>query len=436
MATEPKVAVGICSSAELRFRFEGEYLCDGAGAAGEQVATIAPGGLGVEWRGKMYPSLVFTPTDPEGGCFELQDVTIGVDFHWQRRENQRFRGALKLVPDAGKVVAVNLVGVEQYLESVISSEMSCTSSMPLLMAHAVISRGWLLAQIEHRGKTVRPEMRQRPGETVRWWDREDHALFDVCADDHCQRYQGINRVVSPSAAKAVEATRGMVLTDGDGRLVDTRFSKCCGGVFERFENCWDDEPRPSLVEARDWTDNRFPDLTDERNAAEWIEGAPDAFCNTTDAGVLREVLNDYDRETADFYRWTEEISQERIQRLLRDRGGVDVGEVTSLRALQRGTSGRIVRLEIAGTQGRRVIGKELMIRRALSETHLRSSAFTVESIDLDSRGVPALFRLRGAGWGHGVGLCQIGAAVIGARGYGYDEILAHYYPDSELRKLY
>lgn len=436
MATEPKVAVGICSSAELRFRFEGDYLCEGAVVAGEQEATAAPGGLGIEWRGKVYPSLVFTPTASNEGCFELQDVTIGVDFHWQRRENQRFRGALKLIPEAGKVVAVNLVGVEQYLESVISSEMSCTSSMPLLMAHAVISRGWLLAQIEHRGKTARTEMRQRPGETVRWWDREDHALFDVCADDHCQRYQGINRVVSKAAAEAVEATRGMALTSGDGRLVDTRFSKCCGGAFERFENCWDDTPSPCLVEARDWTDDRFPDLTDERNAREWIEGRPEAFCNTREAAVLREVLNDYDLETADFYRWTEEISQERIQQLLRDRGGVDVGEVVSIRALQRGTSGRIVRLEIVGTQGRSVIGKELMIRRALSETHLRSSAFTVEAVGEDSRGVPEMFRLRGAGWGHGVGLCQIGAAVMGARGYDYDAILAHYYPGSELKKMY
>lgn len=437
MASAPQVAVGITSAPELRFTLGAGYTGpDGTPASGPQTARIAQSGIAVEWQGRLYPSLTFTPADAAAESFELEAVTIGVNFHWQRDENQRFRGSLRLIADAGRLTAVNLIDVESYLVSVISSEMSATSSLPLLRAHAVISRSWLLSQMKHHAKPRRSAPACAPDEIIRWWDHEDHTLFDVCADDHCQRYQGINRVTTPAAAEAVGSTRGQVLMHG-GELCDARFSKCCGGVFERFENCWEDTPLPYLVARRDSAAPMdFPDLTLETEAAEWIDGSPEAFCNTADRGILAEVLNGYDRENIDFYRWSEEITQSKLRSLIASRLDRDLGPILSLTAVERGTSGRIVRLRIDGTEGSVTIGKELMIRRTLSDTHLRSSAFTVEPLQPGPDGVPAAFRLRGAGWGHGAGLCQIGAAVMGARGYDYDQILSHYYPGSELTTLY
>lgn len=440
----PQVRVGILKAPKIEFTLTGLYTSpSGELTEGRKEARVSESGLAVEFGGKLYTSLDFIPTSSEGDTFELEGVTIGVDFHWQRAENQRFRGALRIIVEDGLLQAINIVDIEDYLVSVISSEMSSTSSLQLLRAHAVISRGWVLSMMERSAKTLPLNGAKaiskalNPGPSlISYRDREDHLNFDVCADDHCQRYQGVGRVSGYDAAGAVKDTRGEVLLY-DGELCDTRFSKCCGGVMEVFETCWDDNHRPYLEARRDAPDTTdFPDLSVEENAREWIESSPSAFCNTSDKRVLSQVLNGYDRETPDFYRWTEEIPQEKAARLIKERLGEDFGEIVDLLPLTRGTSGRIRELKIVGTKAEKTIGKELSIRRALSESHLYSSAFTVERIFGHDSEIPEKFVLRGAGWGHGVGLCQIGAAIMGERGYTYAEILSHYYPGTELRKLY
>lgn len=444
MNQQPQVKVGILSAPSIRFTLTGLYEgLERELMSGSFEARICDSGLSFNIGEKKYTSVEFHPTAYIGDTFELEGVTIGVDFHWQRKENQRFRGALRIVVADGKLTAINIVDVEDYLVSVISSEMSSTSSLALLRAHAVISRSWVLSMISRSDKplasaTSRPDVRAlNPGPSlISYRDREDHLNFDVCADDHCQRYQGVSRVSTPVAAGAVADTHGEVLTYR-GELCDTRFSKCCGGVFERFETCWDDEPRPYLQARRDGVNPLdYPDLTREEDARQWILGNPEAFCNTADKRILSQVLNGYDRETPDFYRWTERLSREKIAGLLRDRLDRDLGDIIDLVPLTRGTSGRIRELKIIGTNGELTIGKELTIRRALSESHLYSSAFVVEAGKRDSDGIPEVFTLYGAGWGHGVGLCQIGAAIMGERGYTYDEILRHYYIDADLTRLY
>ena len=437
---EPYVSVGILSGSSITFELTGIFSTQtDKVVTGRHTVNVSDSGIFFEWNGNKYTTLLFEPTSYDGDSFELEGVTIGVDFHWERKENQRFRGSLRLIINGDKITAINDIKVEDYLVSVISSEMSATSSLQLLRAHSVISRSWLLKQIQSRrklAKNISSTPIKYPDEIIKWWDREDHYLFDVCADDHCQRYQGLTRVLSPVAAGAVADTHGQVLMY-DGDLCDTRFSKCCGGVFERFESCWGDTPHPYLSPRRDDVESgKYPDLSTEPEAVKWIEGNPSAFCNTDDDRILSQVLNRYDLERRDFYRWTEHYTQERLSSLVRERGGFDLGEILSLEPLERGSSGRIIRLRITGTAGEVIIGKELMIRRSLSESHLLSSAFTVERHIAPDETVPHAFTLHGAGWGHGVGLCQIGAAVMGERGYSYDEILHHYYPGASIDKLY
>ncbi len=438
--TEPCVRVGILAAPQITVRFTGNFATeDGIPVRGEHTFSLKDGK--VLWDNREYTDLLFRAATPE--CrFEILDVIIGVNFHWERRENQTFAGDCGFVVERGMLEAVNWVKVEEYLKSVISSEMSATASPDLLRAHAVISRSWLLAQIEkHRGigageVTAHP-MTVNDTEICRWMDREDHELFDVCADDHCQRYQGTTRQTTPAVAEAVDATRGTVLVDREGKLCDARFSKCCGGVFEEFENCWEPEHKHYLEAARDSDDPAaFPDLTIEENASAWILGSPEAYCNTKDAVILSQVLNNYDQETQDFYRWSVEYTQQELADLIRERSGIDYGGIRALEPVVRGTSGRIYRLRIVGTKRTMLIGKELEIRRTLSTSHLYSSAFVVEAGEADADGLPSTFRLRGAGWGHGVGLCQIGAAVMGARGIDYRKILAHYFNGATLAKMY
>jgi len=438
---EPQVAVGIVSARKIGFVLNSLYTAKGATITGEQTVEFSEGGI--LWRGNQYSSLTFRP---QGGdaSFCLHDVTIGVNFHWERKETQTFRGTLRLVVEAGKIVAVNELPVEQYLESVISSEMAATSSMEFLKAHAVISRSWLLAQMEKRrllqdgGTNNFFSFIKKDDEIIRWYDREDHTIFDVCADDHCQRYQGITRACSPDVSEAVRATRGEILMSGT-EICDARFSKCCGGVSEEFQYCWENTPKSYLAAVRDTEHGAgaaSPDLTTEEEACRWIMSQPESFCNTQDKQILRQVLNDYDQETADFYRWRVDYTQEEIARLIAGNTGMDFGAITDLVPLERGRSGRICRLYIKGTRKSFVIGKELEIRRVLSGTHLYSSAFVVKAGAADGSGIPQSFTLYGAGWGHGVGLCQIGAAVMGAQGRRYDEILLHYYRGAEIRKRY
>ena len=439
MSGVPRVKVGIMNEPEVDFVLFGEYrLADGTIVTGEQHAEVTTEGQ-VAWNGTVADVVTFEPS--ENGYFELKGVTIGVNFHWERKEDQRFSGALHLIVENGKLTAVNVLPVEDYLLSVISSEMSATASLELLKAHAVISRSWLLAQID-KNKRITEEHEDYKAceeggedEMIKWYDREDHVNFDVCADDHCQRYQGITRQSTERVRDAIKATWGEVLTYG-GELCDARFSKCCGGVYEEFENCWEPKHYDYLEARRDGEDEmNFPDLTKEAAAEEWILTSPKAFCNTTDKQILSQVLNNYDQETTDFYRWTVEYTQEELAALILKRSGVDYGQILDLQPVARGTSGRLYKLKIVGTKKTLTIGKELEIRRTLSPSHLYSSAFIVERHDVTD-GVPGKLVLRGAGWGHGVGLCQIGAAVMGEKGHNYKEILLHYFINANITTLY
>lgn len=441
MTEVPRVKVGIMSEPTVEFVLYGEYIVDGGEkVTGKQVAEVSTDGK-VLWNGKKADIIKFEPTNAEKNSVELIGVTIGVNFHWERKENQRFRGALHLIVEKGKLTAINVLSVEEYLLSVISSEMSATASLELLKAHAVISRSWLLAQMEKNKRIVAEKEEYKAveetgdDEMIKWYDREDHVNFDVCADDHCQRYQGITRESTEKVRDAIKATWGQVLTYG-GELCDARFSKSCGGVYEEFENCWEPKHFDYLVARRDGEDEmNFPDLTKEANAEEWILSSPKAYCNTTDKKILSQVLNNYDQETTDFYRWTVEYSQKELSELILKRSGIDYGTILDLQPVARGTSGRLYKLKIVGTKKTLTIGKELEIRRTLSPSHLYSSAFIVEKHDVVD-GVPQKFVLRGAGWGHGVGLCQIGAAVMGEKGFNYKDILLHYFINANINKQY
>lgn len=426
------VRVGILSAEKIVIDLGTGYT----GARGLQQFTATAGGR-LLWHGREYDSIQFDPLDRQSR-FMVKDVVIGVNFHWERREDQVFAGSCRLIIDEhGQPTLVNIIDIEDYLLSVISSEMSATASLNLLKAHAVISRSWLLAQIHNHGggDSGNPVECDTPGRLVRWYDHKAHTLFDVCADDHCQRYQGVARQTTETVVRAIAETTGEVLTY-NGQLCDARFSKCCGGVFEEFENCWEPVHHPYLTARRD-SDHPldFSDLRLEANARQWIESQPDAYCNTHDPEILGQVLNGYDQETPDFYRWRVDYTQAELSDLIRRRSGIDFGDILDLQPLERGTSGRLISLRIVGSKHTREIGKELEIRRTLSESHLYSSAFTVERHNPGSNGVPTGFTLRGAGWGHGVGLCQIGAAVMGARGIDYRHILAHYFPGSEITHL-
>ena len=404
-----KVEVGIMSAEEIRF----EIISDGAGP---QTVRYKDGKI--DYGGVLYDELVFDAvtrstlfSEPS---FILYGVTIGVDFHWERKQDQTFAGSLKFIVEDGKVTAVNRVGIEDYLVSVISSEMKASASLEFLKAHAVISRSWVLSQMENRrcGKDAPKQLSQAPGELIRWWDHDDHKLFDVCADDHCQRYQGLTNAVGETVRRAVDETWGQVLTY-DGKICDARFSKCCGGMMERFSTCWEDRDYPYL--------QALPDTPGETPGGQ-------CFCDTADEAVLGQVLNDYDLETKDFYRWEVRYTRAQLSELVSRRTGIVFGEIRDLVPVERGPSGRISRLKVLGSARTMVIGKELMIRRMLSESHLKSSAFDVEWQGDD-------VVLRGRGWGHGVGLCQIGAAVMSFKGYGYNEILGHYYPGANVERI-
>ena len=438
---QPNVTVGIVSGQKIHFSLNKPYLAKGETVMGEQVVEFSEGG--VLWNGNQYSKLTFHPQSADAS-FSLSDVTIGVNFHWERKETQTFLGTLRFVVEADKICAINELPVEKYLESVISSEMSATSSLELLKAHAVISRSWLLAQMKKRREVAANgnnffSFVKKDDMLIRWYDREDHTIFDVCADDHCQRYQGITKETSPHVAEAIRQTLGQVLLDGED-ICDARFSKCCGGETEEFQYCWEDTPKSYLTAVRDLVlgvkNEEYSSLQDEATAERWIRSNPPAFCNTTDKKILSQVLNDYDQETADFYRWKVTYSQEKLQQLFEEKLKMNFGAILDMKAVERGKSGRISKLQIIGTEKTFTIGKELEIRRALSDTHLYSSAFVVDKYDKDEQGVPQRFEIIGAGWGHGVGLCQIGAAVMGEQGYAYNDILLHYYQGAEIKQLY
>ena len=422
------VDVGILRAPSINFVLTGDFFLEGDVVSGENSVIFEDGRLC--FNGRMYDALRFKAS-AQDSSFTLRDVVIGVGFHWQRLEDQTFKGDLHFIVEDGQVRAINHLLIEEYLVSVISSEMSATSSLEFLKAHTIISRSWLYAQLyrkEHVGEGTLGY--ENEDETIRWYAREDHTLFDLCADDHCQRYQGITRALNPNVARAVKETEGVVLLY-DGEVCDARFSKSCGGVTEKFSACWEDVDYDYLTAFRDCADvTPLPDLTTEDGARAWIEDVPDSFCSTTDKAVLSQILNGYDQETNDFYRWRVEYSQKELSELVRKRSGIDFGDILDLQPVERGASGRLVKLRIVGNKATRVVGKELEIRRWLSETHLYSSAFVVDK-SVDADGLP-VFLLKGAGWGHGVGLCQIGAAMMGERGYDHEQILLFYYPSAIL----
>ena len=434
---EPEISVGIVNAQEIHFTLNARFLAKGETVSGNQQVSFEEGGI--LWNGNVYRELTFTPLD-EDSSFSLYDVTIGINFHWERQETQSFIGTLKLVVYEGKITAINILPAEDYLTSVISSEMNATSSLEFLKAHSVVSRSWLLAQIEKRKAMSKKQgdffsFVKTDTEYIRWYDREDHTIFDVCADDHCQRYQGITKATNQSVAEAVKATRGQVMMYKNS-ICDARFSKCCGGITEEFDTCWENKKYPYLTAVRDdKNDTAMPDLTIEEEADKWIRSTPDGFCNTHDKHILSQILNNYDQETTNFYRWKVRYTQEELAELIRTNTKCDYGQIIDLIPVERGKSGRISKLKIVGTLKTLIIGKELEIRRTLSDTHLFSSAFVVDK-GPQQDDVPAWFELTGAGWGHGVGLCQIGAAVMGEKGYNYNDILLHYYKDADIRKLY
>ena len=426
-----KVDIGILRAECIKFDFIGDFMLDGNVVSSKNHVSIGEGLL--SYNGRRYRALRFEPQSSDCS-FVLHDVVIGVGFHWQRKEKQIFKGELVLIIEDGEVRAINRLFVEDYLVSVISSEMSATSSLEFLKAHTIISRSWLYAQLDRSEKVVNQQLGyENGGEVVRWYAREDHKNFDFCADDHCQRYQGITRALNPNVSRAVEATRDVVLKY-DGKVCDARFSKCCGGVTERFSACWENVDYDYLQAFRDCdAAAELPLLTTEEGAREWIEATPNSYCSTNDKEVLSQILNGYDRETNDFYRWKVVYTQAELSSLVAERSGIDFGTIEELQPLERGASGRIVKLKIAGTKTTRVVGKELEIRRWLSTSHLYSSAFVVDKV-VDSSG-EGQFVLKGAGWGHGVGLCQIGAAMMGERGCSCGQILSFYYPGAILEAV-
>lgn len=435
--TEPEVSVGIMRTDVLSFHLNGEFRAKGAVVTGEQTVSIEDGAL--KWNDNIYHELNFRPRSDEAS-FSLHGVTIGHQFHWERQETQTFRGRLQLVVDDSKIVAINVLPAEQYLTSVIGSEMKATSPLEFLKASAVISRSWLLAQMERRRQGQSHtffQFKKTDTEHIRWYDQEEHTIFDVCADDHCQRYQGITRETDTRLAEAVRLTRGETLTS-DGQVCDARFGKCCGGITNDFENCWEDKPHAYLHAVRDVVPASAEPFTIDSEAAarEWICSNPPSACNTRDRKILSTVLNDYDFETPDFYRWTVAYTQAELHAIVTDRLGRDLGPILRLEPVERGRSGHLVKLKIVGRDAAFTVGKELEIRRTLSRSHLFSSAFVVDHEGLDAQGIPQRFVIHGAGWGHGVGLCQIGAAVMATEGHAYDEILRHYYDGAEITKLY
>ncbi len=433
---EPRIHIGILSASSIQFIFNGDFFVEGKSYVGLQTAIFENGKI--RFDGELFDEIIFSPSNEDKASFDLLGVVIGIGFHWERKENQRFKGALKLIVENNGLTAINILPVEDYLLSVISSEMSATSSLELLKAHAVISRSWLLAQLEAKKKTKNQssEMVDTDTERIKWYDKDDHLNFDVCADDHCQRYQGITRATTDFVRQAIEATRGLVLTH-QGEICDARFSKCCGGISELFENCWQPDHHDYLLPVEDKPNGKIrrQEMTEEA-LVQFVKNPVEGdFCNTKDAETLSQVLNSYDQETPDFYRWRVDYSQSEISELLRKKLQIDFGEIIDLQPVERGISGRLIKLRIVGTKRTLILGKELEVRKALSNSHLYSSAFLVEKQNIQNN-VPQQFSLLGAGWGHGVGLCQIGAAVMAEKGYLYNEILFHYFKNAQLEQIY
>jgi len=438
---ELNLEVGVMLNSQISFVLDGEYFFEEKKYS--EVYDVCINDGKIEFEGLLYDRLVFEPISYNENYFSLKDVSIGIDFHWERTETQCFKGTLILYVENKKIRVVNKLSLEDYLLSVISSEMKATSSIDLLKAHAIISRSWLMAQIVKSDSIKKNNIDYNATicgekEISKWYDREDHIGFHVCADDHCQRYQGINRQSTQVVQQAINETKGVVLIS-EGEICDARFSKCCGGISETFNNVWENKNYTylqSTIDSDEILDSYNTNLKNNENADLWIRNHPNTFCATKDSKILSQILNDYDQETEDFYRWEKKYSQKELSLLLKNKTGFDFGCIIDLIPLERGFSGRITRLKIIGSKQEKIIGKELYIRRALSDSHLYSSCFVIDRGFEVASNIPVSFTLLGAGWGHGVGLCQIGAAVMAEKKYSYKEILNHYFVDSSLEKKY
>jgi stage II sporulation protein D len=475
MDREPTITVGILDRQhEVKGSFNGDFLVDGHGSVSGMFAARTASGmimLADEQNREITRSPTIRLTARNDSTFTLFSVIIGIGFHWERKEDQTFQGSLVLVcRDDGTITAINEISLEDYLQSVISSEMSADAPPEFLKTHAILSRSWLLKTLERKKQLAArgieshlfssPLRRQAHGERegeaprtlfvegatplrgqaqaplieiIRWYEQEDHDIFDVCADDHCQRYQGITKIISGKAGQAVLETHGQAVTYNN-EVCDARYSKACGGLTEAFETAWGDVQVPYLTTISDSTVTHQP-ITTEEQAARWILSEPDAYCNTEDASVLDKILPGFDRETTAFFRWKVAYGREELEEILREKSGLDFGTLKTIGPLSRGPSGRIYRLRIAGSKRSIIVGKELEIRRLLSRSHLYSSAFVVTA-EYDAHGDVKQFIFDGAGWGHGVGLCQIGAAVMATKGFAAGDILGHYFPGTEVRKIY
>jgi stage II sporulation protein D len=442
LTAEPKISVGIIDrSTRVAGRLEGIFLSDSFVSLSGTFSAKAVGGacLLFDQEGTEVAQGPAVRLSASGeGLFRLFNVTIGNQFHWQRMEEQAFRGDLTLVarPD-DTITAINEIPLEGYLASVISSEMRATAPKEFLKAHAISSRSWLLAALQRKNRAQAAACSsgnvQQQDEVLRWYEREEHDLFDVCADDHCQRYQGATKIISGQAEAAVSETYGNVILY-ENEICDARYSKACGGFTEEFEVAWGDVRLPYLASVSDGP-RSFDRISTEKDAVEWINSEPDAYCNTRDAALLETILPEIDRQTQGFFRWTVKYSAQELEEILREKSGFDFGVLKEIVPLRRGSSGRISRLRIVGSKMSMVVGKELEIRRWFSRSHLYSSAFVV-SVERNAHGQVEAFLFRGAGWGHGVGLCQIGAAVMASQGYPAEEILKHYFQGVEIRKIY
>ncbi len=439
---EPLISVGIMSGEKITFLLDGLFNVEGfqqkfTGLFTAEIENEKIFCFGENEKIENPNELIFRPCNPDAS-FILKEVTIGIQFHWERKEDEKFKGLLKLKIDNHNLIAINILPVEDYLVSVNSSEMSARSSIELLKAHTIVTRSWLLAQMEKSGedKNIYPRESSQ-NEIIKWYDKEDHQYFDVCADDHCQRYQGITKITTEAVRKAVNETFGIII-ESNKRICDARFSKSCGGISESFENVWEPVKHDYLTSIIDYSskpDNFNLDFSVEVNSEKWIKSNPPAFCNSQDKKVLSQILLDYDQETTDFYRWKIIYSQNEISALIKKKSGIDFGDILDIVPVERGDSARLIKLKIIGSKKTLIIGKELEIRRLLSESHLYSSAIIIEKQEIKDN-IPQKFLIFGAGWGHGVGLCQIGAAVMAESGYKYEEIILHYFKGTELKKIY
>ncbi|UCH66937.1 MAG: SpoIID/LytB domain-containing protein [Ignavibacterium sp.] len=443
---EPLINVGIITDKKISFELYGEFKVTGSKDtySGLFNAEVTDDRIVCSSNTSSYEfsdEVFFEPGDLFSDSFLVKDVIIGVGFHWQRKESQQFNHSLKLVRYKDNLIAINILPLEDYLTSVISSEMNAKSFLQSLKAQAVVSRSWVLAQLEKSELVNTDESladeNQAQDEHIRWYSREQHTNFDVCADDHCQRFQGITKITTDIARKAVFETRGIVLMY-DGNICDTRYSKSCGGITENSKNVWEPIDRPylkSVIDYKHEPDDFNLNFTKEVNASKWINDYPPAYCNTDDETILSQILVDFDQETKDFFRWKLEYSQEELSAIIKEKSGFDFGNIIDLVPVERGQSARLTKLKIVGSKKTLVVGKELEIRRILSKTHLYSSAFVIEK-EFNDADIPVKFILSGAGWGHGVGLCQIGCAVMAEKGHEFDEILLHYFSNAAIKKIY